>query len=137
MSLSGKPLESITEADLQEQVDNQVLELKTQEYKAVLPGNSDRDKKEFIAAVSSFANAAGGLLIYGIRTEKGVPKELVGLKGISVDDEKLRLENMIRDGVAPRIPGIEIRPIPLHVSSEAILIRIPRSWASPHMVTFK
>ena len=56
----NKPLEAIEENDLQALVDNQVAERKTIEYKESLPGNADGDKKEFLADVSSFANASGG-----------------------------------------------------------------------------
>jgi len=44
---------------------------------------------------------------------------------------------MIRDGIKPRISGIVIRHIKVLKSKVALLIRIPRSWNSPHRVTFK
>jgi predicted HTH transcriptional regulator len=72
----NNPLESIKESDLQALVDNQVSERKTIEYKEALSGNADGDKKEFLADVSSFANASGGDLIYGIKEQSGVPIEL-------------------------------------------------------------
>jgi hypothetical protein len=53
-----------------------------------------------------------------------------------IDDEKLRLENMIRDGIAPRISGVNIYDIE-YEGKTLLLIHIPRSWASPHMVSFK
>jgi hypothetical protein len=138
MSLRDKQLESIEVADLQALVDHQVSEVKTIEYKQLLPGNSDSDKKEFLADVSSFANAAGGDLIFGIREESGVPQDLCGLPGINPDAEVLRLVSIIRDGIAPRIPGISTRVLRLQTSEvPIIIIRIPRSWALPHMVTFK
>lgn len=61
-----KNIDEITEEDLQALIDNSVLESKSIEYKQSLPGNSDSEKKEFLADVSSFANASGGDLIYGI-----------------------------------------------------------------------
>lgn len=51
-----------------------------------------------------------------------------------VDSEILRLENIIRDGISPRIPGIRTRSIPVTGKPPGVLIRIPRSWAQPHMV---
>lgn len=130
-------LELEEENDLQKLVDNQNPEIKTIEYKESLTGNSDSDKKEFLADVSSFANAAGGYLIYGMREKSGIPSELCGLESIDADAEILRLDNIIRDGIKPRIPGVSLWAIPLRTSKDAIIIRIPMSWASPHMVTFK
>lgn len=95
------------------------------------------DKKEFLADVSSFANAAGGYLIYGMRENSGIASELCGLENINADAEIRRLENIIRDGIKPRIPGVSLWAIPLRTSRDAIIIHIPMSWASPHMVTFK
>jgi len=137
MPLSNKQLESIEESDLQSLVDNKVLEGKMIEYKESLLGNTDSEKKEFLADVSSFANAAGGHLIFGIKQTSGVPSEVCGLQITNVDAEILRLENIIRDGIEPRIPGVAVRAVPLQSSRVAIIIRIPRSWALPHMVTFR
>jgi predicted HTH transcriptional regulator len=133
----NKPLESIQESDLQALVDNQVTERKTIEYKEALPGNADGDKKEFLADVSSFANASGGYLIYGIREQSGVPVELSGLELNDVDAEILRLESCIQTGIAPRLFRIvETHSVPLPTKQRyAIIIRIRKSWAAPYLLT--
>src|SRR5712692_1871037 len=135
----NKQLEAIEESDLQALVDNQVSERKTIEYKEALPGNADGDKKEFLADVSSFANASGGDLIYGIREQSGVPVELSGLELSDIDAEILRLESCIQTGIAPRLFRIvETHPAALPSKQRyAIIIRIRKSWTAPHMVTFK
>lgn len=134
----GKNLEQITEEDLQALVDNSVVERKTLEYKQTLPGNSDKERKEFLADVSSFANASGGDLIFGIIEDKktGIPKSLEGLIIENIDQEILRLDNMIRDGIQPRLLSVGIKPIPLSNSKVVLLVRIPKSWISPHRVIF-
>ncbi|MGL5806032.1 MAG: AlbA family DNA-binding domain-containing protein [Xenococcaceae cyanobacterium] len=137
MSLTNKPLESLDKNDLQALLDNQVAEGKTIDYKESLCGNSDSDKKEFLYDVSSFANASGGHLIFGIKEDAGVPTEICGLDIRDIDAVILRLENSIRDGIAPRIPGLATRAIPISDDKVVILFRIPRSFSQPHMVTFK
>ena len=131
-------IEKITEKDLQTLIDNKVLEQKTIEYKRALPTNSDKDKKEFLADVSSFANASGGDLIYGMTEDKktGYPKSLDGLDIENDDKEILRLDNIIRDGVKPRIPSTSIRVIPLKNAKKTLIIRANKSWMSPHRVTY-
>jgi schlafen family protein len=129
-----KPTEQITEADLLELIQLHVAERRTLDYKLTLPGNSSDDGKEFVADVSSFANTAGGHLIYGMREEKGEPVELVGIDG-DADAAILRLDNRTRDGVAPRIPGVHSFAVKLASSKWAIVIKIPKSFVSPHMVT--
>jgi len=72
-------IDEITEADLQNLVNNAVLELKTLDYKRILPGNSDGEKKEFLADIVSFANSMGGDIIYGISENNNhVPTSLDG-----------------------------------------------------------
>jgi predicted HTH transcriptional regulator len=130
----AKEILSITQEDLESLITNSVPESKAIEYKSELPGNSDGDKKEFLADVSSFANASGGDLIFGIEETDGYPVGVTGLSNIIADQEKLRLEEIIRNGISPRINGLEIQEIVL-TTSVCILIRIPNSWNSPHMVT--
>lgn len=136
MSLRNKQLDSITEADLQELVSNKVREVKTVEYKQALPGNSDGERREFLYDVSSFANASGGDLIYGMKEDDGVASEVSGLQVGNVDNEILRLESIIRTGIEPRIPGLSVHPVPLQSAGVAIVIRVPRSFALPHVVKY-
>ncbi len=103
----------------------------------MVPSNSDSEKKEFLSDVSSFANAAGGDLMYGFKEKSGIPVKLSGLQNIDTDAEILRLQNVIRDGIEPRIPGVSIWSVSLEKSGFAMIVRIPKSWASPHMVRFK
>jgi len=130
-------INQITGEDLQVLIDNAVLESKTIEYKQSLPGNTDSDKKEFLADISSFANASGGDLIYGVVGDKGVPVSLDGLDIDNIDNEITRLDNIIRTGIEPRLLGTTIRSIDLSNNKTAIVIKIPKSWISPHRVTYK
>ena len=61
-----KPLEQIAADHLPALITNAVSEGRTIDYKRELPGNSDGDKKEFLADVSSFANTSGGDLVFGM-----------------------------------------------------------------------
>jgi len=133
MALIDKPLELITEQDLSDLISNQVREDKRIEFKATLPNDSDKQKKEFLADVSSFANASGGDLVFGIKEQNGVASQLIGLQLSSLDAEILRLENILRDGLDPRIPNIRLQEISL-TSGVALLIRVTRSWIPPHRV---
>ncbi len=133
-----KNIDEITKEDLQSLIDNSISEHKTIEYKQSLSIHSDREKKEFLADVSSFANASGGDLIYGMSEKNGEPKKIEGLNNENIDAEILKLESMIRDCIEPRISGIISQPIKLSdLSKTVLIIRIPKSWNSPHRVSFK
>jgi hypothetical protein len=135
----AKDIDKITEKDLLDLVENSVMEWRTIEYKEYLESNSDSDKKEFLADVSSFANAMGGDIIYGISQDKetGSPKQLMGVDIKNIDQEILRLESMIRDGIEPRISSVRFGKVELSHSRIALIIRIGKSWIGPHRVSFK
>src|ERR1035437_3203414 len=96
-------LDAITETDLLSLISNGVMEGKTIEYKQELPGGQDADRKEFLADVSSFANTAGGDLLFGVKAVQGLPAELIGVAAGDLDKELQRLDNLIADGLDPRI----------------------------------
>ena len=130
-----KPLNEITEADIEEIKVNGVPEGKDIEYKRELPGTSDEQKREFLADVSSFANTDGGDIIYGVAENQGVITEIVGLSSRDFDGEILRLENLMRDGVAPRMRA-SLHAVPCAVG-KLLIVRIERSWNRPHRVIFR
>lgn len=137
MALANKPIHSITEPDLEELITNQTAEGKSVEYKISLSLSSDEEKKEFLADISSFANTAGGYIVYGIKEDKGLPIDLPGIPLSDMDAEKLRLENIIRDGITPRIQGVGIEIIGLKNGNKALVVYMHQSWSSPHMVSYK
>lgn len=136
MTIFDKPLSNVDEDDLLALISNRTEERKTLDYKLQLPTSSDKDKKDFLADVSSFANTGGGYLIYGMVEENGVAAHLPGLEGIDPDGEILRLEQMIREGIAPRLT-ITTKPLQLRSGNFALIIHIPQSYNSPHMVTYQ
>lgn len=141
-----KIFEDIAKSDIDYLVENRISEIKTLEYKKELPGSQDKDKKEFLADISSFANASGGDILYGIKEaineegkKTGEPEAVVPLQGLTANDAKLQIENLIRTGIEPRIP-VHVKAITGYGDDGngfVILVRIPQSFASPHMVTFK
>lgn len=137
MPLENQAIETLSKAHLSQLVADRVSEALTLDYKLTLPGTSDEDKREFLADVSSFANSSGGYLFFGIREAEGIATTVEGVEVADADAEVLRLDAIIRDGLAPRIPGVRIRPIPLGTGRVVMAIKVPRSWASPHMIVFR
>jgi hypothetical protein len=139
----NKPFnQPISHADIDWLIANEVKEGRTLEYKQQLPGNADKDRKEFLADVSSFANAAGGDLVYGVIEKRdagnttGIPESILGLR-IKADLETRRLDSMIQAGIAPRIAGIRIQVVDGFTDGPVLVLRIPKSYAAPHMVSFQ
>ncbi|MFO1043557.1 MAG: ATP-binding protein [Planctomycetaceae bacterium] len=130
-----KPVDSITKADIDALIASRASEIRTMEFKEILPGRSDSDKREFLADAASFANSNGGDIIYGIRAVDGNADCAVGVGVADIDSEILRLESIIRDGIEPRI-AVQTHHVEGFPSGAVIVMRISKSWAPPHMVTF-
>lgn len=131
--LQDKPLDSIVEGDLQRLITTKLAEQRTLDHKRELPGSLDQVKVELRADASSFANASGGYLIFGMGARKGIPVDLCGVEADDPDGEILRMESTIKDGVRPRVQGIVSHALTLASGRKVIIIYIPRSWSAPHM----
>jgi hypothetical protein len=115
-------------------VREQVPEGPRLDYKRELPAGTRDGRKEFLKDISSFANAGGGYLLFGVDEAQGVPVAANGLSGIDPDSEILRLEEIARSGIDPRIPGFRVVAIPGFPQGPVIAAHVPRSWAAPHRV---
>ncbi|CAN7205864.1 ATP-binding protein [Paenibacillus sp. LjRoot153] len=136
MSLLLKSIEQITEQDIESLVTDLVPESRVLDYKETMPNLQVGDeKREFVYDVSAFANGGGGELIFGIAEAAGRPDRVVGVSIGNTDQLIRQVEDIIRTNVQPRIYGIQIRAVPLSTTGNyALIIRIPNSLNSPHMV---
>lgn len=132
-----QPIDTIDEAILQALVDNHVAERRNLEFKRDVPGRNDEQIKEFLADVTSLANAQGGDIIYGIEDESGVAASLPGIEVEDHDTEILRLESSLQANVAPRLTGVRTHWAPLANGKGAIIMRVPGSLIAPHRVIYK
>jgi Putative DNA-binding domain len=134
MLLDELPLTDISEAQLLRLKEAQVPEGRTVDYKRDTYGGNNDQKREFLKDIVSFANSRGGHIIIGMDAKDGLPTELVGV-GEPPDPEVLRLENLARDGIEPRVGGLQMLGIRLSNDRHAIAIHVPQSWMKPHRVS--
>lgn len=134
-----KEIDKIILADLEELIANAIPEGKSIEYKEELLLSGDNDKKEFLYDISSFANASGGDIIFGMKQNKdsGYPEKLAGIMIDNTDRLQLQIDSIIRDSILPRLPLVNYQFILLNENHYALIIRIPKSWNKPHQVIYK
>jgi hypothetical protein len=131
-----RPLHQITYADIERFVAEKRPEGKTVDYKRDPYGNKDDDKKELLKDVSSFANTQGGDILIGVDEDKGVPTDIPGVAVPDPDKEKLRLEEVVRRGLDPRVE-FGLHHVPTPASTAVIVVRVPESLLFPHRVVFQ
>ena len=129
-----------TEADLNRLVEAGTPEGRHLEYKSALyvadeSAKGKNPRNELAKDVSAFANADGGEILIGMAEGKNnaAPK-IIGVD-CDADKEILRMGQIIRDNIAPPIPGLPpIADIPLASGKRVLAIDIPSSIRKPHQV---
>ena len=119
---------------LQALINNQVREGKTIEYKREIASSADSNTVPFVATVSSFANTSGGDVLIGVEARNGVPTHVPGVEVDNVDQETLRLEQILQNGVEPRLPHLEIHNVSVGDGRYVWVVRVLASWIAPHRV---
>ena len=122
--------------DLERLIAEGVKESLTLDYKAS-PALDRADKKrdELCKDVTSFANSAGGQIVYGMEEDKHVPTKLDD--GAAPEITKEWVEQVIDFRVQPRIEGLLITPIEL-AKGLGFVISIPQATSrAPHQAPDK
>jgi predicted HTH transcriptional regulator len=120
---------------LQSLVTSRIAEGPTMEFKSSINVSDAKAKKNFCAEVASFANAFGGDIVFGIDERGGTATDFVPLTDFDADAVELRLRQILISGIEPAVPGLHFSPVEVRPSQFALVLRIPQSWARPHMVS--
>ena len=129
MSLLEYPLEAIDEPALDRLKSDQIAEGKAIEYKSALPAGADRDRIEFLSDVSSFANASGGHIFYGIVEDSGIPVDICGVSDVD-PDTWIRRENAesSRQGGLSRATLARMASARRWIRGDSLSRRVGRFW---------
>lgn len=132
MSLAHIPVDQITAKDLDALILGKAVETRLVEFKRDTYGKTDRDYAEFLADISSLANTSGGDLFIGIEAKNGEATSIVPFEG-NADAEKLRLENVARNALQPRLSDLAAHAVPV-AGGHVLVLRTGRSYRGPHRV---
>jgi hypothetical protein len=130
----ARPFEDVSPSDIETLIASRVAEHRTLEYKRQLPAETKDGSHELLADISSFANAQGGDILYGVEERLGLPVAIRGIDVESRDATQLKLENQLYAGIEPRLPGLHSRWIDCGDNGFVFLIRVPSSTIAPHRV---
>ena len=94
------------------------------------------DRKSLAKALSGFANADGGLLVWGVdcrRNEEGVDCAI----GVSLIPEAIKFESRLNEFapqvVTPVVEGVEHRRLSVEGDAGLVITHVPPSDTGPHM----
>lgn len=101
--------------------ENESKHLELKASAALFEKKGNKLREELSKDVSSFANSAGGKIIYGV-AEKPLRLDPLDRERFSAE----RLEQLINNNIAPRIPDIRIHPIPIEGEKILYVVEIPQ-----------
>ena len=136
--LLGRNFDDIDGATIHSLIDSGANESVHLEFKRESYGSADKDKRELLKDVSSFANCLGGHLVIGVEEKGGAACELHPLTNLDVDKDKelQRLDMIVRTCIEPAIVGLRMKPISVR-GGDVIIMHVPRSHNPPHRVIFR
>jgi hypothetical protein len=136
-------IDAITSTDIERLIEDEVPEGKRIDYKEDLKLENKDFRRTFCEHVTSFANALGGWLIFGVREATnadgrslGTPSKITGIGAAITDDELLRLvDETLRSGVEPRL-GFRARIVSgFEGGARVLVVEVHKSFRGPHMVS--
>lgn len=133
--MSRSEFDALDLVNLKEFVGYQIEEGTYIDYKSDISMPLTKDKKkELLKDVAGFANAAGGLIIYGCDEPDTAVCTTDQLCGIADGSEiSIRIERVLSDCLDPRVPSIGVKHIPIAAKTSVIVVFIPPSNIRPHM----
>ncbi|MEA4895368.1 MAG: ATP-binding protein [Oscillospiraceae bacterium] len=142
-TVNGKLLLDCTEEDLSVLLDNpDYRENDYLDYKATFSflDCPKTDPKrgghlaEFRSDVCSFANANGGYLVYGIRDERGLAAEIIGVDIPESNTDRFELDRKNNlSAIMPKMPSIRFRFIPLSNGKFIVILYVQSDFYAPYL----
>lgn len=134
MILGDRSLYELTLNDFKALIANQIPEGPHLDYKQTAYSGKATEIREMLRDVIALANANGGYLVMGVR-EDGFNRPLE----LSPIDDFIKKEQGIRqaclDGIQDRIDGLEVLGYEVEPNKGIIIVHIPSSGKTPHMVS--
>jgi hypothetical protein len=142
MALLDKPFDAVDATDLTALVRDQIPESLRLDYKEALPAWDEREGRlKLLRSVAAMANAAGGIVLYGIRERRdrraktNLPDALVGVTTAEAAEAEQRIGQLLRSGLDPPLSGFVIRAVPIDATGMCVLaLGSPSSLGRPHAV---
>lgn len=130
----GAPVDKLTASDIHALPASQVAEAFDLDFKGVLYGNSDGQRRDLCGDVAALANTSGGVIILGVTEDEHAAASTT--PGVQLSDaERNRMLQVLASGIAP-MPACEVLAVREDDESDTgwYLLAVPRSRRAPHGV---
>lgn len=117
-------------ADVEALITGAVRESEVLEYKTASQLFTEHDRKELAKDTSAMANSAGGLIIYGVRTDQHDKTRPVAIEGIDLRNFET-FDRVLNSQVKPPLIGVRKKLLPPG-APEVMVVEVPGSEDPPH-----
>jgi hypothetical protein len=136
MIFDGKPIDEITDEELDAIVQENIRERQHLEFKVTVNYRDDVGRLELLHDIGSLANGGGGYVIIGIRDD-GQGRAVKFEPSLVGDTARIArsIASLCQNHIRERIDGLGIRERNVK-GNPLVVVRVPSSLGIPHMVTF-
>jgi len=135
MYFTSAEVQNLDETGLRKFLEKRVPEGHHLDYKETLSGNNDRAKREFLKDITAFANANGGDILIGVEEPQESLEVDAQIHGVDDGGAVAQdLERLASSSIDSRIPGLQIKPVPLRNGKHVIVVHVPPSNSRPFRV---
>lgn len=113
--------------DIENLIQGKVEEDLTLEYKRQIHGNKGIAKE-----IAAFANAEGGIIIYGLDTKDRIPTSINWIEAKGFEE---KIQNIAATAIDPKVESVTVLRIPNPDNAQLaiFIVEVPRSPEAPHM----
>lgn len=122
-------------SNIQAIIDSAQRESEVLEYKSAVAQFGNNERVEISKDVSAMANASGGVIIFGIRTDQRDKTKPVEIEGIHESNIET-FDRVINSQIPPSIKGIQKKLLPSH-TPRVMVVYVPQSENPPHQDLYK
>lgn len=134
MILGGRSLHELNLEDFRTLIENRIPEGPHLDYKQTAYSGRPSDIREMLRDVISLANANGGYLVMGISEDgSNCPVDFYPIEDYISISQGIRQACL--DGIQERLDGLEVAGYEIEPNKGIIVIHVPPSDKTPHMVS--
>ncbi len=110
--INGKTFQKLNREDIEAAVNAGLYESQNLDFKRDWIGKTDEEKYKFLSDVCGFANAGGGIILYGVDETRengsatGKASEACGVEVADISSELSRIRNIVSADSSPRFKSI-------------------------------
>ncbi len=129
----GAPSSDLTLDLVEAAVQAHVEESQRLDFKRELPGRKGVGKTELPKDVAMFANAEGGILVYGVTDKNSTADELLGVAEFD-DNFERAIRTAVLNAISPPVYNVRIDHLTNEDGLSVVTIEVPCSPGAPHFI---